>query len=144
MTGPGRAEKVRAGQGKSKMVFPHLDKIIHIVQPTHLDAHMKQSACRRQKSEGMAGSGSGGANLQGPGEDAVDQAATGDADAAADSVAHNGPNGVQPCCCHLNGGNDCRCAQTDALNTVRQSASFTKTCKQQYAYETPNFRKQYT
>lgn len=126
----GRASQVNAGHGKSvNGVYngcPHLCKIHYIVQPTHLDAYMKQSACRRQVNEGMPGSSSGGANLEGPGEDAVDQAATGDADAAADGVPHNGPNGVQPCCCHLNGGNDCRCAQTDYLNTVRQSVSYIK------------------
>lgn len=90
------------------MVFPHLCKINHTVQPMHLHAHLKQSAYSRQLNEGTPGSCSGGANLQGPGKDAVHQAATGDADAAADGVPHNGPNGVQPRCCHLDGGDDCR------------------------------------
>ena len=46
------------------------------------------------------------ADLQGARQDAVDNAAAGDGNAAADSKAHYGTNAVQPCCCHFNGGNN--------------------------------------
>ena len=65
-------------------------------------------------------------DLERPREDAVDQAAAGNANPAADSKAHNGSNAVQPRCSHLNGWNDCT-SQAFTVNTLSQA--ITRHCK---------------
>lgn len=75
-------------------------------------------------------SNSGKGHLQRARQDAVNQTAAGDADAAADSIPHDGPNGVQPCCRHLYRRNDCKHALAISKDTVvhKQCTHLTVLC----------------